>query len=128
MGHCFTCWLKRSTGATDRSQVTGEIAGNTTTSDAPKPVPPPPPPPPLPPKAPPPPPGPPRGSKPRLAQPSPVESSHSEGSSAGEQTSESSETEVNAPRSKLRPFYWDKVLANPDQSMAWHDIKFGSFQ
>ncbi|GJM90269.1 hypothetical protein PR202_ga06531 [Eleusine coracana subsp. coracana] len=126
MGHCFTCWFKRSTDDTRHSQVTGEIAGNNAASDAPKTMPPPPPPPPLPPKAPPP-PGPPRGSKPRLAQPSPVESSRSEGSSAGEQTSESSETEINAPRTKLRPFYWDKVLANPDQSMAWHDIKFGSF-
>ncbi|TVU32673.1 hypothetical protein EJB05_24416 [Eragrostis curvula] len=125
MSHCFTCWFKRS-DATEPSQSTGEIPENNAPSDAPKQMPPPPPPP-LPPKAPPPPPGPPKSSKSKLAQPSPVGSSRSEGSSAGEQTSESSETEVNAPRAKLRPFYWDKVLANPDQSMAWHDIKFGSF-
>jgi hypothetical protein len=64
----------------------------------------------------------------RFPKLSPTESSRSEESSASELASESSETEVNAPRAKLRPFYWDKVLANPDQSMAWHDIKFGSFQ
>jgi hypothetical protein len=76
----------------------------------------------------PPPSAPPKGSLARFSQLSPVESSHSEGSSASEQTSESSEAEVGAPRAKLRPFYWDKVRANPNQSMAWHDIKFGSFQ
>ncbi|KAJ1277990.1 hypothetical protein BS78_04G045700 [Paspalum vaginatum] len=129
MSQCFSCCFKRSTDATPPSQVIGGTSENNVTSDAPKPILPPPPPP-LPPpikKVPPPPPGPPKGSKARLAQLSPVDSSRSEGSSAGEQTSESSEAEVNAPRAKLRPFYWDKVLANPDQSMAWHDIKFGSF-
>nr|CAB3445677.1 unnamed protein product [Digitaria exilis] len=130
MGQCFSCCFKGSSGTTPASQVMGGTLENNATSDAPKPTPPPPPPPPLPPpikKAPPPPPGPPKGSKARLDQLSPVESSRSEGSSAGDQTSESSEAEVNAPRAKLRPFFWDKVLANPDQSMAWHDIKFGSF-
>ncbi|XP_062218256.1 formin-like protein 10 [Phragmites australis] len=126
MSQCFSCCFKRSTDATPPSQVTRGTPESNATSDAPK-LMLPPPPPPLPPKAPPPPPGPPKGSKARLAQLSPVESSRSEGSSAGEQASESSETEVNPPRGKLRPFYWDKVLANPNQSMAWHDIKFGSF-
>ncbi|XP_047340470.1 formin-like protein 5 [Impatiens glandulifera] len=32
------------------------------------------------------------------------------------------------PKTKLKPFFWDKVLANPDQSMVWHQIKAGSFQ
>ena len=131
MGQCFSCCFKGSSDTTPTSQVIGGTLENNATSDAPKPMPPPPPPPPLPPpikKAPPPPPGPPKGSKARLAQLSPVESSRSEGSSAGEQTSESSEADINAPRAKLRPFYWDKVLANPDHSMAWHDIKFSFFQ
>lgn len=129
MSRCFSCCFKRSSDATPPSQVIGGTSENNVISDA-QPMPPPPPPPMLPPikKPPPPPPGPPKGSKARLAQLSPVESSRSEVSSAGEQTSESSEAEVNAPRTKLRPFYWDKVLANPDPSMAWHDIKFGSFQ
>ncbi|KAK6934382.1 Formin, FH2 domain [Dillenia turbinata] len=33
-----------------------------------------------------------------------------------------------APKAKLKPFFWDKVLANPDQSMVWNQIKSGSFQ
>ncbi|KAK4778541.1 hypothetical protein SAY86_006069 [Trapa natans] len=36
--------------------------------------------------------------------------------------------EADAPKMKLKPFFWDKVLANPDQSMVWHQIKSGSFQ
>ncbi|KAJ4830876.1 hypothetical protein Tsubulata_045146 [Turnera subulata] len=36
--------------------------------------------------------------------------------------------EVDAPKTKLKPFFWDKVLANPDNSMVWHQIKSGSFQ
>lgn len=31
-------------------------------------------------------------------------------------------------KAKLKPFFWDKVLANPDNSMVWHQIKSGSFQ
>ncbi|KAL6888703.1 hypothetical protein ACP4OV_009729 [Aristida adscensionis] len=127
---CFSCCFKGSTDGAPPAQMTGATSENNVTSDAPKPMPPPPPPP-LPPpikKAPPPPPpGPPKGSMTRRHQLSPVESSRSEGSSAGDLGTESSEAEVSAPRAKLRPFYWDKVLANPDQSMAWHDIKFGSF-
>ncbi|XP_019052007.1 PREDICTED: formin-like protein 5 [Nelumbo nucifera] len=33
-----------------------------------------------------------------------------------------------APKAKLKPFFWDKVLANPDHSMVWHQISSGSFQ
>lgn len=29
---------------------------------------------------------------------------------------------------KLKPFFWDKVLANPNHSMVWHEISSGSFQ
>ncbi|KAL0301843.1 UNVERIFIED_CONTAM: Formin-like protein 5 [Sesamum radiatum] len=36
--------------------------------------------------------------------------------------------ESDAPKTKLKPFFWDKVLANPDQTMVWHEIKAGSFQ
>lgn len=43
-------------------------------------------------------------------------------------TSSAEGSEANAPKSKLKPFFWDKVLANPDQSMVWHQIKSGSFQ
>ncbi|XP_052207360.1 formin-like protein 5 isoform X2 [Diospyros lotus] len=37
-------------------------------------------------------------------------------------------SEADAPKTKLKPFFWDKVLANPDSSMVWHQIKSGSFQ
>ncbi|XP_023524700.1 LOW QUALITY PROTEIN: formin-like protein 5 [Cucurbita pepo subsp. pepo] len=36
--------------------------------------------------------------------------------------------ESGVPKAKLKPFFWDKVLANPDDSMVWHQIKAGSFQ
>ncbi|TKY48992.1 Formin protein 5 [Spatholobus suberectus] len=39
-----------------------------------------------------------------------------------------SEGEVNAPKAKLKPFFWDKVQANSDQTMVWNQIKAGSFQ
>lgn len=31
-------------------------------------------------------------------------------------------------KTKLKPFFWDKVNANPDQSMVWHELSAGSFQ
>lgn len=31
-------------------------------------------------------------------------------------------------KAKLKPFFWDKVLADPDHSMVWNEIKAGSFQ
>ncbi|KAE8667029.1 Formin-like protein 5 [Hibiscus syriacus] len=34
----------------------------------------------------------------------------------------------NAPKAKLKPFFWDKVAANPEHSMVWNQIKSGSFQ
>uniref|UniRef100_A0A5B6YZ69 Formin-like protein n=1 Tax=Davidia involucrata TaxID=16924 RepID=A0A5B6YZ69_DAVIN len=103
------------------------------TSGSPRPTPPgPPPPPPVPsgiktgPRPPPPPksglppPLPPTiGSKP--PRPSPLGPNHlSAASSEG--------GEADAPKAKLKPFFWDKVLANPDHSMVWHQIKSGSFQ
>ncbi|KAJ8555980.1 hypothetical protein K7X08_022738 [Anisodus acutangulus] len=96
------------------------------------PAPGPPPPPPIPIRAkagprPPPPPGPgvtpphppPTGLKP--PRPSPL----------GSNASSSAPTEgsgTDTSKTKLKPFFWDKVLANPDQSMVWHQIKSGSFQ
>uniref|UniRef100_A0A7N0VGT6 Formin-like protein n=1 Tax=Kalanchoe fedtschenkoi TaxID=63787 RepID=A0A7N0VGT6_KALFE len=38
------------------------------------------------------------------------------------------ESESSVPKAKLKPFFWDKVLANPDSSMVWNQIKAGSFQ
>ncbi|KAM7267585.1 hypothetical protein ACFE04_009751 [Oxalis oulophora] len=31
-------------------------------------------------------------------------------------------------KAKLKPFFWDKVMASPDSQMVWHQIKAGSFQ
>uniref|UniRef100_A0A0E0IHC1 Formin-like protein n=1 Tax=Oryza nivara TaxID=4536 RepID=A0A0E0IHC1_ORYNI len=31
-------------------------------------------------------------------------------------------------KAKLKPFFWDKVTANPNQAMVWDQIKAGSFQ
>ncbi|KAK6154390.1 hypothetical protein DH2020_008638 [Rehmannia glutinosa] len=37
------------------------------------------------------------------------------------------DSDANA-KAKLKPFFWDKVSANPDDSMVWNQIKGGSFQ
>lgn len=97
---------------------------------APPPPNPPPPPPPKPPAPRPPPPPkigvpPPRPPKSGNAG-KPSLGSHSQRrSSLGKETSENGESDGKA---KLKPFFWDKVLANPDHSMVWHEIKAGSFQ
>ncbi|XP_021811213.1 formin-like protein 3 [Prunus avium] len=36
--------------------------------------------------------------------------------------------ESGSQKAKLKPFFWDKVVANSDQSMVWHEISAGSFQ
>ncbi|KAL1325404.1 hypothetical protein HN51_035477 [Arachis hypogaea] len=41
---------------------------------------------------------------------------------------EAGTSEADAPKAKLKPFFWDKVQANSDQSMVWNQIKSGSFQ
>lgn len=62
---------------------------------------------------------PPIGLKP--TRPSPLGSNASSSASTEGSGSDPSKT-------KLKPFFWDKVLANPDHSMVWHQIKSGSFQ
>jgi len=105
----------------------------------PRPPGPPPPPPPVPPGAktgsrPPPPPKsgvpPPRPPQPtalssKVPRP-PLGSKHSSNATSSEEAG--LEGEADAPKVKLKPFFWDKVLASPDQSMVWHQIKSGSFQ
>ncbi|KAH7546622.1 hypothetical protein FEM48_Zijuj01G0220600 [Ziziphus jujuba var. spinosa] len=118
-----------------------------------KPSGPPPPPPPAPPAPPPPPPPVPSGTKPgprpppppppksgappprppppmaigsKVAQPPPLAPKHPPKASTSEGAG--LEDDGMAPKTKLKPFFWDKVLANPDQSMVWHQIKSGSFQ
>ncbi|KAJ4975913.1 hypothetical protein NE237_001019 [Protea cynaroides] len=55
---------------------------------------------------------------PRFAKPPAPKPNHSENTVSDEEAS----------KTKLKPFFWDKVLANPDQSMVWDQIKSGSFQ
>ncbi|KAK6132964.1 hypothetical protein DH2020_033255 [Rehmannia glutinosa] len=104
-------------------------------SGGPRPPPPPGPPPPPPiragvkagPRPPPPPPGggappprpPPFGMKPPRNVPA---GPHRPSTSTGVEDSD-----ANA-KAKLKPFFWDKVSANPDDSMVWNQIKGGSFQ
>uniref|UniRef100_A0A7N0RJ11 Formin-like protein n=1 Tax=Kalanchoe fedtschenkoi TaxID=63787 RepID=A0A7N0RJ11_KALFE len=104
--------------------VSGNIDGRVAavTSAAPPPSAPPPPPPPAPAPRPPP---PPKGARPppppgRL-KPLPGRSSVSSGG-------DNSKGESEAPKAKLKPFFWDKVQATDDQSMVWHELKAGSFQ
>ncbi|XP_068639347.1 formin-like protein 3 [Aristolochia californica] len=77
-------------------------------------------PPPPPPRAGPAPPRPPAASK--LSKRSPLGPQSAAGQGSG--TQDGSE----ASKPKLKPFFWDKVLANPDHSMVWHQLKAGSFQ
>lgn len=85
------------------------------------------PPPPAPPRSGVPPPRPPQpiGLGTKGARP-PVGMKHSSNATSNEEAG--SEGDADAPKAKLKPFFWDKVLASPDQSMVWHQIKSGSFQ
>ncbi|KVI04187.1 Actin-binding FH2 [Cynara cardunculus var. scolymus] len=98
-------------------------------------APPPEPPPPAAPKAPPPPP--PIGARPpdppklgnlkRPPGPPPPVGLHNHGrSSSGDEKDRSRSS--NSLKTKLKPFFWDKMNASPNQSMVWHGIKEGSFQ
>lgn len=110
--------------ATAALKPTSQVPGSVTTATEPAtPVPGPPLPstnnpvaPPPPPKfARPPPPNPPKGG----TAPKP---------SHGKDLSSAKKGESDSQKAKLKPFFWDKVLANPEQSMVWNEIKAGSFQ
>ncbi|KAI4321907.1 hypothetical protein MLD38_035234 [Melastoma candidum] len=100
-----------------------------------------PPPPPGPRGQPPPPPGPP-GKKPGAPPPPPPKSGKGpprppmapggpkapRPPAAAQKAGDGPEDDSDCPKTKLKPFFWDKVLANPENSMVWHEIKSGSFQ
>ncbi|GKV21345.1 hypothetical protein SLEP1_g31331 [Rubroshorea leprosula] len=46
----------------------------------------------------------------------------------GNSASSEPSDESGAPKTKLKPFFWDKVLASPGHSMVWDEISGGSFQ
>ncbi|KAJ6950380.1 formin-like protein 5 [Populus alba x Populus x berolinensis] len=71
------------------------------------------------------PPPPPMPSGPKVPRP-PLGSKHPSNTASSEGAG--MEDDADAPKAKLKPFFWDKVLANPDHSLVWHQIKSGSFQ
>ncbi|CAL0328966.1 unnamed protein product [Lupinus luteus] len=90
------------------------------------PSPPPPPPPKLPALAPRPPP-PPRAGHPPPAPPKPMKGKNQLAPLRPKDGNSSEGGKSDAPKPKLKPFFWDKVAAKPDQSMVWHEINAGSF-
>ncbi|KAM3222775.1 formin-like protein 5 [Capsicum annuum] len=84
---------------------------------------PPPPPPMKPGPRPPPPGGPPRPLSTGLKPPR-----RSHLGSNGSSSASTEEEDTDASKAKLKPFFWDKVQADTDQSMVWHHVKAGSFQ
>ncbi|KAJ6805262.1 formin-like protein 3 [Iris pallida] len=46
----------------------------------------------------------------------------------GPDHSDDTSTDAHAPKTKLKPLFWDKVSTNPENSMVWNEIKAGSFQ
>ncbi|XXG71223.1 hypothetical protein AAC387_Pa07g0525 [Persea americana] len=114
--------LKPPPGRPNPPPPTPPLKAPTGSSNPPPPVPagPPPPPPRSGPRPPPPPKvgGPPQPSPgpPRLGRPAPPAPNRPGNFESG------------APKTKLKPFFWDKVLATPDHSMVWNDIRAGSFQ
>ncbi|KAG5118919.1 hypothetical protein AAZX31_12G097900 [Glycine max] len=111
---------------TTASEGVGQVPVPPNGKPAPPPPPPRPPPPPAP-KPPPPPapraPPPPKGAHPPPAPPKPMGGKNQGPLLAKEGTS----SDGDAPKPKLKPFFWDKVNAKPDQSMVWHEIRAGSF-
>ncbi|XP_023512375.1 formin-like protein 3 [Cucurbita pepo subsp. pepo] len=88
-----------------------------------------PPPPPPAPRAPP--PSPPKVSRPPPAPPAAIPGKPQAPPMAprkGGPSGSSMDPDAVGHKTKLKPFFWDKVLANPGHSMVWHEISDGSFQ
>ncbi|KAE9585650.1 hypothetical protein Lal_00010212 [Lupinus albus] len=84
-----------------------------------------PPPPPLAPRPPP----PPKVARPPPAPPKkPVAGNGNQLSPLGPLRASEDGEDSDAPKPKLKPFFWDKVATNPDHAMVWNDIREGSFQ
>ncbi|KAK7312745.1 hypothetical protein VNO77_36839 [Canavalia gladiata] len=85
------------------------------------------PPPPPSPLAPNPPPPPPRAGHSPPPPPKPLPGKNQGPLRSKEGGGSSSDSGGDAPKPKLKPFFWDKVCAKPGQSMVWHEINAGSF-
>ncbi|XP_047321719.1 formin-like protein 3 [Impatiens glandulifera] len=46
----------------------------------------------------------------------------------GQSSSGGGSNDPDSQKAKLKPFFWDKVMADPDSSMVWHELRAGSFQ
>ncbi|CAI0550218.1 unnamed protein product [Linum tenue] len=119
-----------------QSSETKEIAGDELPPLKPPPgrtVAPPPPAAPAPPPPRPPPPGAPGPPAPPKPRPPPPPKSNLRPSPLGPKRpnksgSNDDGTDDGGQKTKLKPFFWDKVMASPNQSMVWHEISGGSFQ
>ncbi|CAK8575527.1 unnamed protein product [Lathyrus sativus] len=111
---------------TSTSEDVGQVTATSSGIPAPPPPGPPPPPPPRPPTLAPRPPPPPKSSQPPPAPPPKPMAGKNKGIPLGP-PKQGSSREGDAPKPKLKPFFWDKVNAKPDQSMVWHEINAGSF-
>ncbi|KAI4333797.1 hypothetical protein L6164_018559 [Bauhinia variegata] len=84
-----------------------------------------------PPPGPPPPPAP-RGANPGPRPPPPIGPKGPRplagGPKAAQNVGDGSQAQAGPPKTKLKPFFWDKVQANANQSMVWSQLKSGSFQ
>ncbi|KAF1898991.1 hypothetical protein Lal_00019112 [Lupinus albus] len=110
---------------TSSSEVMGQAPVPSTGKPAPPSPSPPPPPPPEPPALAPHPPPPPRAGHPPQAPPKPIKGKNRLAPLCPKDGSSSEGGESDAPKPKLKPFFWDKVAAKPDQSMVWHEINAG---
>ncbi|MCH86205.1 formin-like protein 5-like, partial [Trifolium medium] len=117
--------LNEITSSDDKGQVPVSQLKHPPGRSAPEAPPTPPPPPPaLAPRPRPPPP--PKMSQAPPAPPKPMAGRNQKSPLGPHRTSEGDDD--SAPKPKLKPFFWDKVSANPDQAMVWHEIRAGSFQ
>ncbi|KAL9690488.1 hypothetical protein QQ045_010887 [Rhodiola kirilowii] len=122
-------------GRTSDAKSSGAVSGNidqtvTAPSSEKSAAPPPSAPPPPPPAPAPQPPPPPKGARPP-PPPGRLKPTPPKGAPGGSRVSSdgsSSKGDSEAPKAKLKPFFWDKVQATDDQSMVWHELKAGSFQ
>ncbi|KAL5056450.1 hypothetical protein RYX36_037132 [Vicia faba] len=111
---------------TSTSEDIGLVTASSSGISAPPPPGPPPPPPPRPPALAFRPPPPPKSSHPPPAPPPKPMAGKNKAVPLGP-LKQGSSSDGDAPKPKLKPFFWDKVNAKPDQSMVWHEINAGSF-
>ncbi|XP_057527868.1 formin-like protein 5 isoform X3 [Amaranthus tricolor] len=104
--------------------VAGNAEGPSEKSTVEKPVPSPP----VAPSPPPPKPKPPPPPKPKAPPPVPLMKGSKGPNIRGKSASGDLSGDPDGKRTVLKPFFWDKVVGNPEHSMVWDEIRSGSFQ